>query len=626
MKRIFLAIILPFLILPSHESVAQVGDIPTGVVNTQKPTDRPPTADESIRLMRLPEGFRVQTFADEPDVCQPIAFSFDDRGRLWVAESYSYIEWKRRGRDRVLIFEDIDGDGRFDKRKVFWDKGHHISGLIYGLGGVWITSPPNLLFIPDENRDDVPDGPPVVHLDGWTTKAEHNFVNGLTWGLDGWLYGRHGMKWSSNVGKPGATDDERVTLSCCIWRYHPTRKTFEVVADGTVNPWGLDFDDYGEAFITTNVIDHLWHLIPGAHYQSIAGQKNPSWWNYNPHTAFLYELIGPTCDHVHWDRSVDAETGDHSDKGGGSAHCGTMIYLGDNWPDEYRGKILMCNVHGHRVNMDRLQRRGSGYVGRHEPDFLMGNSPWFRGVSLKYGPDGGVFLSEWTDLGECHDRDGVHRTSGRIYKITAGEPRQIAAFDLARESNARLAQLQLHKNDWYVRHARRLLQERQIAGRDMSDAVGVLRDIFDTNDDVTRQLRAMWALHACDGLADKLLEDCLGHANEHVRSWAVRLLCDNKDPPPGALTKLTAMAGEEPSALVRLYLAAAMQRMPLDARWEIAMKLVGHAEDSDDRNVPLMIWYGIEPAVSMDEKRAISLASASKIPLLRRFIARRLSE
>ncbi len=135
-----------------------------------------------------------------------------------------------------------------------------------------------------------------------------------------------------------------------------------------------------------------------------------------------------------------------------------MIYLGGKWPDEYRNTMLMCNTHGRRVNMDYLVRQGTGYVAKHGKDFLIANDPWFRGVELRYGPEGDVYVTDWSDLGECHDRDGVHRTSGRIYKIrytAEGANAAVALTDPATASPGQLVQLQLHANDWYVRHARR---------------------------------------------------------------------------------------------------------------------------------------------------------------------------
>jgi len=142
------------------------------------------------------------------------------RHRLWVAESLSYngSDFTNQRSDRILIFEDTDGDGAFDRRSDFTEGLNRLTGLEVGLGGVWVTAPPHLLFLADHDRDDHPDGPPVVLLDGWSLLAEHNSVNGLTWGPDGWLYGRHGIKAPSAVGKPGTPAAERVALSCALWR------------------------------------------------------------------------------------------------------------------------------------------------------------------------------------------------------------------------------------------------------------------------------------------------------------------------------------------------------------------------------------------------------------------------
>src|SRR4051794_39884783 len=214
--------------------------LPSGIANTQNPKDKPLAPEEALKKITLPPGFEATLFAGEPDVMQPIAFDFDDRGRLWVVECFSYPDFKNENSDRILIFTDKDGDGRFDERKVFLTNGHHLSGIALGFGGVWVTSAPNLLFYPDRDGDDVPDGKPEIILDGWTLKAGHNMVNGLAWGPDGWLYGRHGITTHSLVGKPGTPENERTKLSCCIWRYHPVKKIFEVVCNGTTNPWGLD--------------------------------------------------------------------------------------------------------------------------------------------------------------------------------------------------------------------------------------------------------------------------------------------------------------------------------------------------------------------------------------------------
>ena len=250
---------------------------------------------------------------------QPIAMTIDHKGRLWVVENYSYPIWLGgpQGKDRILIFEDADHDGRFDRRTVFYDKGTNFTGIELGFGGVWVCATPNLLFIPDRDGDDRPDGEPVVKLDGWDTKAQHNMFNGLKWGPDGWLWGCNGIMSNSRVGKPGTPEDERVAIDCGVWRYHPTRAVFEAVAHGTTNPWGLDFDDLGEAFITNCVIPHLFHVVPGAHFQRMYGE------DLAPHR---YALMETCADHIHWAGGQWTDSrdgkGKHGEAGGGHAHVG----------------------------------------------------------------------------------------------------------------------------------------------------------------------------------------------------------------------------------------------------------------------------------------------------------------
>ena len=246
---------------------------------------------EALKRITVPDGFNVTLFAHEPDIRQPIAMTFDDRGRLWVCECYSYPDFKVKNRDRVVILEDTDGDGRHDKRTIFWDKGNSLTGIEFGYGGIWVCCARTCSSSPTRTATTCPDGEPEIVLDGWTTEAKHNVFNGLKWGPDGWLYGCHGILATSRVGRPGTPDDKRVTLNCCIWRYHPTRKTFEVVCHGTTNPWGIDFNEYGEGFFTNCVIDHVFHMIPGAHYKRMYGQ------DLNP---YVYELMDAASDHLHW--------------------------------------------------------------------------------------------------------------------------------------------------------------------------------------------------------------------------------------------------------------------------------------------------------------------------------------
>ena len=173
-------------------------------------------ATEAVKGMRVPDGFQVSLVAAEPEVSQPIGMSIDELGRLWVAECRSYPKWSERSDDKVVVFADNDGDGRLETRTVFADGLSNLSGIEVGMGGVWLICTPNLLFIPDEDSDGKPDGPPTVVLDGWDAHPgmAHHVANHLLFGPDGWLYGCLGFSSNSLVGVPGTPPEQRVALRC----------------------------------------------------------------------------------------------------------------------------------------------------------------------------------------------------------------------------------------------------------------------------------------------------------------------------------------------------------------------------------------------------------------------------
>ena len=591
-------------------------ELPTGVVDTQNPKDVSLTPQESLRRIEVPVGFHATLFAGEPDIRRPIAFDFDDRGRLWVVENYSHPKWKAGdGPDRIVILDDRDGDGIFDDRKVFWDKGRFLTAIAVGHGGVWIGNTPELAFIPDRDFDDVPDSDPIVKLDGFAI-SQNNILNNFHWGPDGWLYGAIGLRIPSVVGAPGSDASQRTKITRGMWRFHPIRGTFQVLARGMVNPWGADFNEWGDLFTSNTVIAHLWHIVPGMYCQRRDAERD------NP---FVYGRVQSIANHLHWGgggwQASRSNQHRHSVAGGGHAHCGGMVYLGDNWPDEYRGTFFTGNLHGNRINNDQLLPRKSSYVGVHRPDFLVANDLWFRSMSQKYGPDGGVFISDWHDLGECHDKDGSHRSSGRIYKVVYGNPEH-RSFDLQDSSSMQLVELHRHRNEWFVRHARRILQERAQAGHNLTAARETLREMLADSSDAIQRLRALWTLHVTNSLASTDLIGLLSDSSPHLRKWSVRLLAEAGDFNDVVLKALWTSADDE-SAVVRLAVACALQKIRPGDRWEIAMCLLDRSEDANDPYLPQMIWYAIEPLVHRDLNRALTMAQHSRIPLVRRFIVRR---
>jgi putative membrane-bound dehydrogenase-like protein len=639
--RTFNLAVIVLVAVVSLSAAARAADNPIYDSETDLSTQRL-SPEEAAKAFKVPEGFKVQVFAAEPEVQNPIAMSWDGRGRLWIAENYTYAERGKKFdlglRDRILIFTDKDGDGKHDERKVFTEEVQMLTGIEVGKDGIWVIAPPRLLFIPDKDQDDVPDGPAVTMLDGFDIPAEnyHNFANGIKFGPDGWLYGRCGASAPGMLGKPGTPMEERVPLRGGIWRYHPFFQRVEVLCYGTTNPWGHDWNEYGELFFINTVNGHLWHLIPGAHLVR-AHTIDP-----NPRA---YELIDTHADHYHWDNSKDwtdsrGAKGKHDDLGGGHAHIGCTIYQGDNWPEQYRGKLMTLNQHGRRINVDRLERDGSGYTGRHEPDILKSADPWFRGIELSYGPDGGVYILDWSDTGECHDHTGVHRTSGRIYKVTYGDPKRVPPFDFAKMSSDELVAAHRHPNEWWARQARREVIRRMDDPDQLEPIVGELRSMLLEDTTPVIQLRASFTLNAVGRMRRTVFGTLVNSTHESLRSWAYRLTLDylpidivtgpssrtarNFEAAPYMNEMMDPAA--DASRLVQLAAASGLQRLPLAERTQVAAKLIAKADIADDHNLPLMIWYGISPLADSNPEELAELLTVCRVPLLRQFMARALAE
>lgn len=573
------------------------------------------TAEEAAAKMVVPPGFKVQVGAAEPDINQPIAMAIDDRGRVWVAEAYEYPVRapEGKGRDRILIFEDTDQNGSLDKRTVFAEKLNLVSGIEVGFGGVWVGAAPYFMFIPDKNGDDVPDSEPQILLDGWGQEDTHETLNSFIWGPDGWLYGCHGVFTHSNVGKPGTDKDKRTKINAGVWRYHPTRHEFEVFAHGTSNPWGLDFDEKGQAFITACVIPHLYHIIPGARYQRQGGT------HFNPHT---YDDIKTIAEHRHYvGNQWNNDNRRQSDElGGGHAHAGAMIYLGGAWPKEYHGKLFMNNIHGNRMNIDTLTPKGSGYTGTFHPDFLLTRDQWSQMLYMTYGPDGQVWVIDWYDRNQCHHKnvDGHDRTNGRIYRIVYGDAKPVKV-DLQKCSDEELVEHLKNPNHWYQRHAQRILQERATIRTDEERDSIAKRITGLTNISLPSgtALRLLWAasVTAPESRNLKLQPYLASQAVEpSLLSWIIRLRSQHNSPiDENEALAIRKLAAKESPSLVRLQIAASLQYLSADRRWDVLEALLSHTEDAKDHNLPLMYWYAFEPLTDADPKRALALAlSAGK--------------
>jgi putative membrane-bound dehydrogenase-like protein len=577
------------------------------------------SAQEAVAAMTIKDGFKVNAWASEPMMTQPMAFCWDDRGRMWIAENKDYESrgkgFSNSGDSRILILEDTDHDGVADSRKVFMEGLAFPSAIAVGFDGVFVGAPPNLLFIPDKNKDDKADVDDIeVRLTGWGIRDRHETLNSFHWGPDGWLYGLQGFATPSKVGKPQGKGKlykhndpfpedilkgEGTDINGGVWRYHPTKDKFEVVAHGFSNPWGIDYDSKGQLFITACVIPHLWHVIQGGIYHRQGGQ------HFNP---YVYNDIKTIADHSHR-----------------SAHGGARVYLSDAFPDSEKGKIFMANIHEHGVLSDVLQPKGSGFVGKHGDDFMMANNAQWVGFSMEIGPEGGLYALDWHDADICGS-DVLNSETGRIFrimpKVSQAKNWDGRYGDLGKMNDIELAELQTSKSEWHARRARIILQGRASKGKLSGQASERLFNIYQKDQNADNRLRAMWALQTTNSLDEKKLLEALSDKDPYVRAWAIQFLSE-ENVPTAALGQFEKMAKEDASPVVRLYLASALQRVKPEQRWKIGEGLLSHSEDVPDHNLPKMIWYGLEPLVKSNPVKAFELSSRSKIPMVTSFIARR---
>src|SRR6516162_5627696 len=289
---------------------------------------------DAIKKMQVPPGFHVELVAAEPDLVNPVAMTFDEKGRIWITES---IEYPRRsagpGKDRVKVFESTKGDGKYDKVTTVIDGLNIPSGIAVGHGGVWVANSPDILFYPFIDRDAPKLGKPEVVVTGFGRDDTHELPNSLTWGPDGYLYGLNGVFNPSVVKQDGK--EWRFTYA--MFRIHPKTKKFDIFCEGTSNPWGIAFNENGDAFVSACVIDHLWHLTQTGYYHRQGGP-------YPPYTWKIESIVK----HKHQK----------------AAYCGLCWFDSDAYPPEYREKLYMGNIHGNAINCDQLEKDGSTYFAK----------------------------------------------------------------------------------------------------------------------------------------------------------------------------------------------------------------------------------------------------------------------
>ncbi len=525
--------------------------------------NRPRTPAEAIRAMTVPPGFRVEVVAAEPQIVNPVAMTFDERGRIWITES---LEYPRRsagpGRDRVKVLEDTDGDGKADMFTIFAEGLNIPSGIAVGHGGVWVANSPDILFLRDTDGDGRADTSEVVAT-GFGRSDTHELPNSLTWGPDGWLYGWNGV---FNPSKVKSKNGKTYEFTCAIFRIHPKTRVFEVWCEGTSNPWGIAIDPEGSFFASACVIDHLWHLVETGYYIRQGGPYPPFTWP-----------IESIVDHTHQK----------------AAYCGIHYFDSPAYPEEYRGQLYMGNIHGNAINVDILERNRSTYKARGAPDFLRANDSWFMPVAQKTGPDGCLYILDWYDQYHCYqdanrDPAGIDRLKGRLYRVRYGETPRRTGFDLSRSSDEELIKLLASANVYDRDVAQRLLVERAspaIRGR-------IAAMVFDDRIERTARMHGLWALIGSGPLNPDFHARLLGHQDPSFRAWGVRA-AGNMGHVGSSIRDRVAELAHDPSPDVRLQVVIAARKLG----GHDGMSILLDAQDHSYRDplIPHIVWRSLHP-------------------------------
>ena len=576
-----------------YAKVDEVDDVETYVARRSGDRDKL-TPEQALKSFEVPDDLEIQLVLSEPDITQPLFMTWDERGRLWVLEYRQYPDVAgvkmvsrdvylrsvydkvpeppphgAKGRDRISIHEDTNGDGALDKHTVFVDGLNIATSVAVGRGGAFVTNPPYLLFYPDEDGDDIPDGDPEVLLEGFGLEDSHSVINSLRFGPDGWLYGAQGSTVTGNVKRYGTKDKPVRSMGQQIWRYHPELKRYEIFAEGGGNTFGVEIDGKGRVFSGHNGGNTRgFHYVQGGYYRKGFGKHGSL---SNPY-AFGY-----FANMKH--HSVPRFTHNF------------IIYEGNVLPDAYRGRLFGVEPLQGQVVMSDFTTYQSSFETKDISRIVKTDDQWFRPVDIKSGPDGGIYIA---DLNEqridhsSHYAGRIDRTSGRIYRLLPKNYVSPGSIDYGDHSSEELVELLDHSNRTHRQTIVRVLGDRA----DEVLAPTLLEQVRNGSDQLA--LESLWALNVSGGLTDKVAIELLGHVDPYVRAWTVRLLCDHYNVSGAVAAALADRAASEPYIVVRKQLASSARRLPPKDALPIIRALLAYDEDAGDIHQPLLLWWAVE--------------------------------
>jgi putative membrane-bound dehydrogenase-like protein len=589
--------------------------------------DGPLAIDEALRKIKVPEDLTLELAVGEPHIGQPLSIKWDERGRLWVMQYLQYpnpagLTMVSRdqhlravydkvpappphhfpGTDKITIHTDSDGDGHYDQHHTFVEGLSLATSFAIGRGGIFVLNPPYLLFYPDRDHDDHPDGDPEVLLEGFGLEDSHSIANSLQWGPDGWLYGCMGSTVSGDIRRYGSDDPPLRSMGQQVWRYHPQSRTYEIFAEGGGNTFGLEIDSKGRIFSGNNGGNTRgFHYVQGGYYRKGFGKHGQL---ANPYTFGYFEAM------VHHDAPRFTHV--------------FAIYEGAALPARYNGRLFSAAPLQSELVLSRLEPDRSSFKTTDEGRPMKSTDPWFRPVDVKVGPDGGVYIADMYEQRidhASHYQGRIHRESGRVWRLRGNDQPEVEPFDLSQRSSTELVEFLRHENKWFRQTALRLFADRH-------DAT-IIPELTIAIDQATGQfaLETLWALHLSGGLNDERSIVLLDHTDPFVRLWTVRLACDDGTVSPAFATRLAQLAVVETDLEARSQLACSARRLPAADGLPIVRALLQRGEDVDDIHMRLLLWWAIEAWAESDRPAVVEMFSDPGLwdaPIVTRHIIQRM--
>lgn len=609
--------------LAGNEDVQQYIEKFPGRGAVGDPQSKPLSVEESLKTFTLLDDLVIETVLAEPVVAQPLHISFDERGRMWVVQYLQYpfpaglkvIKYDEhlravfdktplppphgdKGRDKITIHEDTDGDGTYDKHKTFVDGLNIVTSCAVGRGGVWVLNPPYLLFYPDKDKDDVPDSDPVVHLEGFGLEDTHAVANSLTWGPDGWLYGATGSTTHSYVMRPKLDKTPTHFKGQAIWRYHPVDKRFEIFAEGGGNTFCIEFDKQGRLFSGHNGGNTRgFHYVQGGYYQKSWGKHGEL---TNPYAFGFFPQMK------------------HDGMNERFSHC-FIIYEGGALGEKYEGKMFAPVPLHNYVALSEITPDGSTFKTRDIDKVITTTDKWFRPVDIKAGPDGAIYIADWYDTRLTHvdPRDTWDREKGRIYRVRAKDlKKRIKPTDFTAKDAHRF----MYFNKWERQTVQRLMREDKDFKLPGLDAFFYFPEY---------PMLVPEIMNATNTKFEEI-EMAYGNTSSPLhREWIIRRMGDCGTITAAHEKSFAKAAAEERDIHVRSQLASTAKRLPGKQGLPILRALAHRDEDAKDPHIPLLIWWGIESKATSDRELVLELFNTPeswKRPILRDTVMGRLAQ